>query len=159
LSLQHDDIKIFDFGLARVLDSNERQADGTYKMTKMTGSLRFMASEVLKGDRYNEKADVYSFTLVLWEMLALEQPYKRVFRKSQTDQAQQHMKRVCCDGQRPPLKHFWSAAIREIFKHGWAGSVHERYGIEKIQNMLRTEILHLRNGDMSGISDLVCISA
>jgi len=38
-------------------------------MTATTGSWLWMAPEVLAGSRYSEKADVYSFSMVLWELV------------------------------------------------------------------------------------------
>lgn len=35
-----------------------------------------MAPEVLSGKRFSEKVDVYSFALVLWEMLTGNEPFE-----------------------------------------------------------------------------------
>jgi serine/threonine protein kinase len=37
-----------------------------------------MAPEVLRGEKFDETSDLYSFGVVLWEMLTLEQPWKEV---------------------------------------------------------------------------------
>ena len=44
------------------------------------GSPRYMAPEVLVDppQSYNMKADVYTFGIVLWEMFALDVPYKDI---------------------------------------------------------------------------------
>ena len=39
------DVKIFDLGLAKEIDPQHKLADGTYKLTGDTGSLRYMAPE------------------------------------------------------------------------------------------------------------------
>ncbi|KAL3774542.1 hypothetical protein ACHAWO_003993 [Cyclotella atomus] len=71
------DLKLFDFGLAKLLPSNDNYQD-TYKLS-MAGTPRFMAPEVLceKSKGYNLKADVYSFSVVMWEVLSLEKPVDR----------------------------------------------------------------------------------
>ena len=74
-------LKIFDFGLARELREVDKDPDmpGMYRLSNMTGSLRYMAPEVaIMGQPYNESCDVYSFTIVLWEMLSLKRAYMAV---------------------------------------------------------------------------------
>lgn len=61
-------VKIADFGVARVMESA-----GT--MTAETGTYRWMAPEVIEHKPYNEKADVFSFGVVLWELLTCKVPY------------------------------------------------------------------------------------
>jgi serine/threonine protein kinase len=35
-----------------------------------------MAPEILRGEKYEEAADVYSFGVILWEILSGEIPYQ-----------------------------------------------------------------------------------
>lgn len=60
--------KVCDFGLSR-LKAQERS------MTGNCGTVQWMAPEVLANMRYNEKADVYSYGIILWELLSRECPY------------------------------------------------------------------------------------
>ena len=62
--LFHDGIvKIADFGFCKTLSSS-------YETTEtMVGSPVYMAPEILKGQPYNLKADIYSLGVVLYEML------------------------------------------------------------------------------------------
>ncbi|KAK1644100.1 hypothetical protein QYE76_061905 [Lolium multiflorum] len=55
-------VKIADFGVARV------EAQDECNMTGQTGTLGYMAPEVLEGLPYDHKCDVYSFGVVLWEI-------------------------------------------------------------------------------------------
>ncbi|OEL29133.1 Serine/threonine-protein kinase STY17 [Dichanthelium oligosanthes] len=55
-------IKVADFGVARV------KAE-TGVMTAETGTYRWMAPEVIEHKPYDSKADVFSFGIVLWELL------------------------------------------------------------------------------------------
>ena len=43
---------------------------------KVAGTPAWMAPELLDGGSCTTKADVYSFSIILWEMLTREQPYK-----------------------------------------------------------------------------------
>ena len=61
--------KIADFGWTRL------KAE---KMTEKIGTFQWMAPEVLKTSTYTEKADVFSFAIILWEMAAREPPFKNI---------------------------------------------------------------------------------
>ncbi|KAJ6938730.1 hypothetical protein NC651_005232 [Populus alba x Populus x berolinensis] len=63
-------LKIADFGVARVEAQNPRD------MTGETGTLGYMAPEVLDGKPYNRKCDVYSFGICLWEIYCCDMPYR-----------------------------------------------------------------------------------
>ncbi|KAJ9171992.1 hypothetical protein P3X46_015285 [Hevea brasiliensis] len=65
----HRTLKIADFGVARVEAQNPRD------MTGETGTLGYMAPEVLDGKPYNRKCDVYSFGICLWEIYCCDMPY------------------------------------------------------------------------------------
>jgi len=69
------EVKIFDFGLAKELLPSLKLSDGTYKLTGYTGSLRYMAPEVVLCKPYNESADVFSFGVLLWQMISCTTPY------------------------------------------------------------------------------------
>ena len=55
-------VKIADFGIARVKTN-------TSTMTT-TGTIAWTAPEILRHEAYNEKSDVYSYAIVLWEILS-----------------------------------------------------------------------------------------
>ncbi|KAI3496477.1 hypothetical protein L1887_38841 [Cichorium endivia] len=65
----HRNLKIADFGVARVEAQNPKD------MTGETGTLGYMAPEVLEGKPYNRKCDVYSFGVCLWETYCCDLPY------------------------------------------------------------------------------------
>ena len=54
--------KIADFGISRTVTQD-------MTMTRRAGTTRWTAPEVLDGKKYTEKADVYSYSIVLWEMI------------------------------------------------------------------------------------------
>lgn len=62
-------LKIADFGVARVEAQNPKD------MTGETGTLGYMAPEVLDGKPYNRRCDVYSFGICLWEIYCCDMPF------------------------------------------------------------------------------------
>ncbi|RVW51065.1 Serine/threonine-protein kinase STY46 [Vitis vinifera] len=64
-------VKVADFGVARV------QAQSGV-MTAETGTYRWMAPEVIEHKPYDHKADVFSFGIVLWELLTGKLPYEHL---------------------------------------------------------------------------------
>ncbi|KQJ92138.1 serine/threonine-protein kinase STY46 [Brachypodium distachyon] len=61
-------VKVADFGVARFQDQGGI-------MTAETGTYRWMAPEVINHQPYDNKADVFSFAIVLWELIASKIPY------------------------------------------------------------------------------------
>ncbi|GJP42484.1 hypothetical protein CLOM_g2039 [Closterium sp. NIES-68] len=62
-------VKVADFGVARI------EAENPKDMTGATGTLGYMAPEVLDCRPYNHRADVYSFGICLWEIYCCDMPF------------------------------------------------------------------------------------
>mmetsp|Transcript_4798 Transcript_4798/g.11391 ORF Transcript_4798/g.11391 Transcript_4798/m.11391 type:complete len:540 (-) Transcript_4798:139-1758(-) len=62
--------RIADFGISAEVHGKDF---GT-----MCGTNWYMAPEVILAQQYGEKADIFSFAIVLWEMLSGNEPYKEV---------------------------------------------------------------------------------
>jgi mitogen-activated protein kinase kinase kinase 7 len=63
--------KLIDFGISR----NEKRHKERNQLTAGVGTPYWTAPEILKGSSYNEKADIYSFGVVLSEMDTCQMPY------------------------------------------------------------------------------------
>ncbi|KAI5562155.1 hypothetical protein BDE02_15G035500 [Populus trichocarpa] len=62
-------VKVCDFGLSRMKHS-------TFLSSRSTaGTAEWMAPEVLRNEPSDEKCDVYSFGVILWELSTLQQPW------------------------------------------------------------------------------------
>ena len=72
----HVSIKIIDFGLSQTI-YNDEEKNNNDNLLKGIGSVQWMAPEELKClDGLNEKVDVYSFGIIIWEMITRVPPYK-----------------------------------------------------------------------------------
>ncbi|CAM9860297.1 unnamed protein product [Discosporangium mesarthrocarpum] len=108
-------LKLFDFGLARVV--SRTRVNARYEMTGETGSMRYMAPEVVESLPYNEKVDVYAFGLLLWEMLE----YRRVFDGMDLSD---FYSRVVNGGARPALDPSWPQVL-----YGLGLLLHIQFGV------------------------------
>lgn len=64
------ELKLFDFGLARILPSKKELVADNYVMSRV-GTKYYMAPEVRKKLPYNLSADLYSYGVCMWEILSM----------------------------------------------------------------------------------------
>ena len=126
-------VKLFDFGLAKELDPLQKTTDGMYEMSGGTGSRRFMAPEVALGQPYNLSADIYSFSILFWELVALE----KAFGKLSQDE---HRENVIKKNDRPILKREWRPAIQYILQNCWKRNPRERTSAKELYMQLKEQV-------------------
>lgn len=73
---RHGNLKLFDFGLSRFMPRRGDSYGDLYELGGV-GTPRYSAPEVNLDRPYNLKADVYSFAVVLWEIICLKKPFAR----------------------------------------------------------------------------------
>jgi eukaryotic-like serine/threonine-protein kinase len=72
-------IKLLDFGVANPLPwSAHDQNSGTSPPTPFVGTLDYMSPEQLRGDRLDERGDIYSTGAVLYELATGSRPFPEV---------------------------------------------------------------------------------
>lgn len=123
---EHGTVKIADFGVARVLD-------GQGVMTAETGTYRWMAPEVIEHKPYSEKADVFSFGVVLWELLTGQVPYSDMTPL-------QAAVGVVQKGLRPPIPSNCPPPLADIMRLCWQRDPVVRPSFEALKSKL--EELH-----------------
>lgn len=97
-------LKICDFGTV---------ADKSTLMTNNKGSAAWMAPEVFEGSKYTEKCDIFSWGIVLWEVLSRQKPFKDV------DNTYSIMWKIH-KGERPPIVTDWPQPIQNLMTSCWA---------------------------------------
>ncbi len=71
-------VKLADFGLARYFEHKPQNTSGYDEMIQtMCGSPIYMAPELILEDVYNIKADLWSFGIIMYEMLYGKNPYNQ----------------------------------------------------------------------------------
>lgn len=106
---ENQTVKIADFGVARIL------VEGGGHMTAETGTYRWMAPEVIEHKPYDERADVFSFGIVLWELLTSKVPYQDMTPL-------QAAVGVVQKGLRPGIPANCPPALGEIMQSCWDGN-------------------------------------
>jgi serine/threonine protein kinase len=122
-------VQLFDFGLSRELPSPS--LDEPFLMSGKIGTLRYMAVEVACLQPYNVAADVYSWAMVAYEIMALTKPFSGWTRDM-------HSQMVCGMGARPPLNHhdgvFVAPSFQAILQRAWHQMPHMRPSIAAVRN-------------------------
>lgn len=65
--------KISDFGLSQARKCNQKQRRS---IASKLGTPQWMAPEVIRNEKYENASDVYSFGIILWELLTCQIPFK-----------------------------------------------------------------------------------
>lgn len=105
-------IKITDFGFATIKQEN----------TRMThcGTPCWTAPEILRGETYDEKVDIYSFGIVMWEILTGLRPYAGCnFMQVSLD---------VLDGTRPQIPSDCPTEYKKLMKKCWDTDPNKQIG-------------------------------
>ncbi|XP_072990559.1 serine/threonine-protein kinase 54-like [Typha latifolia] len=116
-------LKIADFGVARVEAQNPKD------MTGETGTLGYMAPEVLEGKPYNRRCDVYSFGICLWEIYCCDMPYPDLsFAEISSAVVRQNL--------RPDVPRCCPNSLANIMKKCWDSNPDKRPEMHEVVRLL-----------------------
>ncbi len=115
-----------------------------------------MAPEVGLGKPYNESCDMFSYSILLWEILNLKRPYGPISPEDLQSQVWGPCKK------RPPIRSprgkkrkrkqgLIGTPLQILMKRGWSFNPEERPKMVHVENILRNECISFRNGDDSGL--------
>jgi len=101
-------VKITDFGFSQLKEGNMMQNKGVARGTPL-----WMSPEVMTGKKFNERTDVYSYGIILWQMITKKDPYVqysdfRVFREA-----------VVKKGERPEIPKDTLPGISKLITQCW----------------------------------------
>ncbi|KAF7018062.1 unnamed protein product [Triticum aestivum] len=117
-------VKIADFGVTRV------QAKNPEDMTGMTGTLGYMAPEVIEDKPYDRKCDVYSFGICLWAIYCCDIPYYPGMSSIEISSAVVH------NNLRPKIPRCCPTRLANIMKRCWDADPDKRPEMKEVVHLL-----------------------
>jgi serine/threonine protein kinase len=127
-------VKIFDFGLAKELKLCDQVRPDLYRATRLIGTRRYMAPEVFYGPQYGLPSDVYSFSILLWQVIALKTPYCNM-------DIIEHVRFAFKKKRRPKLEKHWPKPISTLIKTGWSHKPKRRPKIGQIHEEIKEYLI------------------
>ena len=118
--------QVCDFGTARFLK-------GTTFASTVAGTPHWMAPEVARNDAINKQCDVFSFSLIVWEMMEQKIPYG--------DAPSDIMASVAImSGERPPISATWPDYLSSLVQASWAPAPNDRPTFSDIVTSLENKV-------------------
>lgn len=93
-----------------------------------------MAPEVALGKPYNETCDVYSFSILMWQMLMAETPFEN-YKSVKSFNA-----KVFIGGVRPRPDPKWPQDISDLLRNSWSPDIAKRPMMDEVCEALREAI-------------------
>ena len=100
---------ISDFGLSKIFETGH-----SYSQSQIVGTLPYMAPELFRGEKYNRKADVYSFGILMYEVVTDMAAYPELESNKITDH--EFRCRVLESSYRPIFKCPVKKSIRSLIE-------------------------------------------
>ncbi|KAK8838662.1 hypothetical protein M9Y10_032699 [Tritrichomonas musculus] len=116
---------ITDFGLSKMFDVGHSKSQ-----TQFGGTLPYMAPEVIKGDDYDRKADVYSFAIIMFEVVTDSTPYPLLESGKMTEY--EFRKNVLKKSYRPEFTFSVKPPIRNLIEQCWSRDPSDRPSFKEI---------------------------
>ncbi|KAH9674817.1 serine/threonine-protein kinase CTR1 [Citrus sinensis] len=117
-------VKVCDFGLSRL------KANTFLSSKSAAGTPEWMAPEVLRDEPSNEKSDIYSFGVILWELATLQQPWGNL-------NPAQVVAAVGFKGKRLEIPRNVNPHVASIIEACWANEPWKRPSFSTIMELLR----------------------
>jgi len=125
-------VKVSDFGLARSTISDSKA---------IVGTRRFMAPEMMRKLPVTERADVYSFGVLLWQIFTRKKPFSR-YKNLKTVQEKSEFSDAVWNGYRPPISLSAPPLLANLINRCWATDSNSRPVFSQIIQWLDQVMLY-----------------
>uniref|UniRef100_A0A096M465 Mitogen-activated protein kinase kinase kinase 7 n=1 Tax=Poecilia formosa TaxID=48698 RepID=A0A096M465_POEFO len=125
-------LKICDFGTACDIQ--------TY-MTNNKGSAAWMAPEVFEGSNYSEKCDVFSWSIILWEVITRRKPFEEIGGSAFCIMWAVHR------GTRPPLIKDLPEPIETLMTRCWDKEPSQRPSMSEVRDTMGSLMKYFPGSD------------
>nr|WIL05220.1 serine/threonine kinase [Pithovirus mammoth] len=112
--------KVADFGFARIKEENAT-------MTRC-GTPCWTAPEIIRGEKYDEKVDVFSFGIIMWQVVTRKEPFAgRNFMGVSLD---------VLEGKRPQIPEDCPQGLSKLIRKCWHAQASKRPSMEEVVEIL-----------------------
>eukprot|EP01098_Paradermamoeba_levis_P002922 TRINITY_DN1381_c0_g1_i4.p1 TRINITY_DN1381_c0_g1~~TRINITY_DN1381_c0_g1_i4.p1 ORF type:complete len:734 (-),score=234.13 TRINITY_DN1381_c0_g1_i4:40-2157(-) len=115
-------LKLTDFGCSIFKGTEEKKETEGEKENFIGGTFGWTAPEVLSGEPYNEKADVYSYAMVLYEIASRKQPWDEYTSPDE----QFRVRNWVGEGKRPNLPLDTPQDFKVLIGQAWEHDINKR---------------------------------
>ena len=100
----------------------------------------------MMGQKYNERADVFSFGILLWEIFSLKIPFQGFNRYD-------FIEKVCKKNLRPATNIKCPPLVKQLMQEMWEHDAAKRPEFTRISNVIRGELNDISEGLNASIRD------
>lgn len=133
--------KLCDFGVARFLQSDE-------PMTKSAGTPNWMAPELNGDASYGPEVDVYSFAMILYELITDEIPWKNLDPIAV-------LRKVVVEHQRPRIPECIDSSLRNLVEMCWNDDPSQRPTFKEIYEMFKSGNVAFPGTDSAQVAKII----
>lgn len=158
---ENDYPKICDFGISEIKDRNNIFVEFDFLNTvnigqspandAISGTIRWMAPEILSHQTYTEKSDVYSYGVLLWELITKTIPFQKM-------NDYQIVNQVVYEKLRPPIPDDTSPSLKSVLERCFDENPNNRPSFNDIVKSFEQGEIEFTGSDRGVIENYIYLS-
>src|SRR5581483_7383321 len=133
--------RVSDFGFCKPADESSSNSRNTY------GVLPYMAPEILRGKEYTQKSDMYSFGIIMNEIISIVPPFNDVPHD-------EHLALDICCGKRPKMRVETPEFLKKLIQKCWDANPENRSTPEEVYETLYSYTYGKNHEELKKIEEL-----